>query len=205
MSPPRRAARYSTRLLLAAAAVGAAGGLLCIGLGYAMMAMPQSTLAYAVGTATIGLWALGPLIALALFRLPGVALLAALAAGVVNLVVPTGVAMLTTFLQIGVLLELPFAATLYRRWSDRFLRVALPIGLLLLAASYFLFCLASGVILMDEFLPWLAIGTVVGTAAVIALLSRLALRVAAQLRRAGLGARSTDRLATATAEEAAQP
>lgn len=203
MPTPRRTTRYSTRLLLSAAAVGAAGGILVIIFNYALAWLPPSTLAYSVYSATIGVWSLGPLVATALFRLPGIALLTSLFAGLVNLVAPAGFAQLPNFLIAGILLEIPFAVALYRRWSDRYLRIAIPVGLLLLSIVYFAACVVADAIRMDEFLPWLALATAVGTAVEIALVTWLSMQIAERLRRAGLGTRSTDRVVAT--EGGAQP
>lgn len=188
---PRRATT-PTRLLLSTAAIGAAGGILVVALNYALIAVPPSTLSYSIYTATIGVWALGPLVAMALFRRPGVALLTALFAGVINLVVPTGLPQLLNFLVGGILIELPFAVLWYRRLGDRAVRIAFPIGMLLMSGVYLSTCLAAGAIRLNEWLPWLAIGTVVGAVAVAAGLTVLATDVAARLRHAGVGVGARD-------------
>jgi len=195
--------RYSTRLLLSAAAIGAAGGLLVVGLNYALIAVPPSTLSYSIYSATIGAWAIGPLIAMALFRLPGIAFLSTLFAAVINFLAPAGFGQFTTMLIAGVLIELPFAVTLYRRWSDRFFWIAYPVSLALMSLAYFASCLAAGAIESAVFFPWIAIGTLVLTVAVVVGFTWIPLRVAAQLRAAGLGARSTDRVVVPAEDPAA--
>lgn len=184
--------RYSTRLLLSCAALGAAGGLLVVALNYALVAIPPSTVSYSIYAATIGAWSLGPLVAMALFRLPGVALLTTVFAAIVNLIAPHGVAQLQTFVIAGILLELPFALALYRRFSDRYFWFAYPFSMLVMSAAYFAASLAADAIRLDEFLPWIALGTVALTAGIAVGVPVLSLGVARRLAEAGLGIRSTD-------------
>jgi len=186
--------RYSTRLLLSVAAIGAAGGVLMVGLNYALMAVPPSTLSYSIYSATIGLWGIGSFIAVALFRLPGVAFLATVFAGVINLIAPMGLAQFTVVLAAAVIMELPFLLTLYRLWSDRFLWIVLPITAVALSTVYFLSCLLADAIKPQEFFPWIAVGTIALTLLLAFGLTWLAIGVAARLQRAGLGSRRTDRV-----------
>lgn len=180
-------ARFSTRLLLSTAAIGAAGGLLVVGLNYALVGLPPSSLTYAIYAATTPAWSLGSFVAMALFRRPGVALLTSVFSGLVNLASPFGVAQLVNFLVIGLLLELPFAVALYRRWSDRYFWVAFPAGALLLSVGYLVPTLAAGAIVPSEIAPWPAALLVVATVALALGLTALSLRTAASLRRAGIG------------------
>lgn len=181
--------RFSTRRLLSTAAIGAAGGLLTVGLNYALVGLPPSSLTYAVYAATIPAWSLGAFVATALFRRPGIALLTSVFAGVINLVSPFGVAQLVNFLVIGLLLELPFAVARYRRWDDRYLWFALPTGALLLSAGYLASCLVTGAIVPSALAPWLSALLVVLTVGLALGLTALSLRTAAGLRRAGIAGR----------------
>lgn len=184
--------RYSTRVLLSAAAIGAAGGLVMIGLNLALVAMPPSTLAYSVYAATIPLWGLASFVAVAVFRLPGIAFLTTVFSGIVNLAAPFGFAQFTNVLIAAVIIELPFLVTGYRLWSDRFLKVAFPIASLLLSAVYLAASIIPGAIDPAEFFPWLAIGTAVAAVAVAAALTWASLSIAGRLTRAGFGTRRTD-------------
>ena len=177
----------STRFLLSTAALGSAGGILVVAINVSLLAVPPSTLSYSIYTATLGIWFLGPLVATALFRRPGVALLTAVFAGIVNFVTPFGFAQFTNFLIAGVILELPFAIMLYRRYSDRVIRAAFPIALILSSGVYLLACLLADVIRFSEWVPWLAIGTIVVTVGLAFGLTALSMSIAAKLRRAGVG------------------
>ncbi|MBE1878279.1 ECF transporter S component [Myceligenerans pegani] len=189
--------RYSTRLLLSTAAIGAAGGLLVVGLNYALVGLPPSSVTYAIYAATTPAWSLGAFVAMALFRRPGIALLTSVFSGLVNLASPFGVAQLVNFLVIGLLLELPFAVALYRRWSDRFLWVAFPVGALLLSAGYLAPTLAAGAIVPSDVPLWLAALLVVATLALALGLTALSLRTATSLRKAGIAVGPTPSPTTA--------
>ncbi|RPF21360.1 ECF transporter S component [Myceligenerans xiligouense] len=181
------ASRYPTRLLLSTAAIGAAGGLLVVGLNYALVGLPPSSLTYAIYAVTTPAWSLGSFVAMALFRRPGVALLTSVFSGLVNLASPFGVAQLVNFLVIGLLLELPFAVARYRRWSDRFFWIAFPAGALLLGAGYLAPTLAAGAIDPSDIAPWLSALLVAAGVALALGLTAVALRTAAALRKAGIG------------------
>ena len=182
---PRRTS--PTRFLLSTAALGAAGGILVVAINLSLLAVPLSSLSYSIYSATLGIWFLGPLVATALFRRPGVAILTSVFAGIVNFVTPFGFAQFANFLIAGVILELPFAIMLYRRWSDRMIKTAFPIALVAASGVYLLACLLADVIRFSEWVPWLAIGTVVVTVALAFGLTSLSMSIAAKLRRAGVG------------------
>ncbi|WP_353807766.1 ECF transporter S component [Agromyces sp. SYSU T00194] len=107
--------RFTTRLLMTCAAIGAAGGLLLIPVNNAAAALAKVVpLAYAAG---VGLYLLPFVIALALLRRPGVGVLTALIAGLVNVpFTPYGFSAVVTCVMIGVALEIPFLLSLYRYW-----------------------------------------------------------------------------------------
>lgn len=185
--------RYSTRLLLSVAAIGAAGGILITGLNLLLIGMPPSGVVYSVYSAITPLWFVGAFLAAALYRLPGVGLLAALVGGVVNLVTPYGVYQLVNTLVAGLLIELPFALTRYRMRSDEATRWALFVSGLLQASVYYAVCWAGGVVSPSAYAPWLFGGTLAGAVASALIVSAFSLRVARRLHRAGFGQEAMSR------------
>ncbi|WP_157981614.1 ECF transporter S component [Protaetiibacter intestinalis] len=122
--------RFTTRYLLSCAAIGVAGGLLLIPANlYAATVAKGVPLLYAP---VVGVWILPVVVALALLRRPGAGVLSALVAGLVTIPAsPNGAAAVITMLMIGVLLELPFAVLLYRRWHPAiFLSAAVVLAVL---------------------------------------------------------------------------
>lgn len=189
-------ARASTRFLMTTAAVGAAGGILLI---------PANNLAALVSdalplvfAATVGLWVVPSIVALDLLRRPGASVLTSLFAGIVLIpFTPYGVRSVITCLIFGVLLEVPFAVTLYRRWARWLPFVAVT---LLVGAYSFVAYRSYGV---ESFAP----GAQVAFFALMVLsawaFTAIALVVAARLRRAGvargIGRRSAGNGAAASA------
>ncbi|KQQ93720.1 hypothetical protein ASF62_05810 [Leifsonia sp. Leaf325] len=108
--------KFTTRLLLTCAAIGAAGGLLLIPANNIGAGISKAfPLAYAVES---GVWLLPFVIALALLRRPGVAVLSSFIAGLINVpFTPYGFTAVVTCVMIGVVLEIPFAIGLYRHWN----------------------------------------------------------------------------------------
>ncbi|MCD1569786.1 ECF transporter S component [Agromyces mediolanus] len=107
----------STRILLSCAAIGVAGGVVAGGSGYlALVLAAIGPMFYGV---TIGVHFLPSIVAFALLRRPGTALLAGLIAGLVGAAfAPQWLPRLIgTALLVGVLVELPFLLTRYRRWE----------------------------------------------------------------------------------------
>ena len=104
-----------TRVLLTCAAIGTAGGLLLVPVNLVSIAIgPVAPLAFAVLS---GIWNTPFVAALALLRRPGVALLAALIAGIVNAILtPLGASAILTCLMVGAMVEVPLALGLYRSW-----------------------------------------------------------------------------------------
>ena len=107
---------FTTRYLLTIAAMGVAGGLLLIPVNnYAATIAKGVPLLYAP---VVGFWLLPVIVSMVLLRRPAAGVLAALFAGLVNVpTTPYGPQAVVTMLMVGVLVELPFAATLYRRWG----------------------------------------------------------------------------------------
>ncbi|WP_229068264.1 ECF transporter S component [Actinoplanes sp. DH11] len=106
--------RLTTRFLMACAAIGAATGVLLLPANFASFAISAAVpLAYA---AMVGVWLIGPVVALAVLRRPGAALLTMLIAGIINIPTPAGPSAIVTNLMVGVAMELGFLVTRYRIW-----------------------------------------------------------------------------------------
>jgi energy-coupling factor transport system substrate-specific component len=106
--------RPTTRILLTCAAIGVAGGLVFV-LDGLVSGTVAAVLPFLYG-ATIGAYFLPGAIAMSLLRRPGVALLAAVIAGiVVTPFTPIFIRAIAATALIGALQELPFAVTAYRK------------------------------------------------------------------------------------------
>lgn len=106
----------TTRLLLTAAAIAVGGGLLGVPNAY-LFGVLNVVAPWGLGAAA-GLYVLPGLVAQAALRRPGAGLLTQLLAGLVAApFVPTGIVSVVSYLLLGVLIELPFLLTLYRRWT----------------------------------------------------------------------------------------
>lgn len=104
----------TTRFLMTCAAIGAAMGVLLIPANFVSAPLAASApLAYAP---MVGLWVVGPVLALALVRRPGSAVLTMFVAGVVSSASPVGAWSVVTCLMAGAALELAFLVTRYRVW-----------------------------------------------------------------------------------------
>lgn len=104
----------TTRFLMACAAIGAATGVLLIPTNFAAFSLSATLpLAYAP---MVGLWLIGPVVALAVLRRPGSAVLTMFIAGVISTPTPAGPTAIITCLMIGTALELGFLVTRYRIW-----------------------------------------------------------------------------------------
>ncbi|MFC7530261.1 ECF transporter S component [Actinoplanes sp. GCM10030250] len=104
----------TTRFLMACAAIGAATGVLLLPANFVAAAVaPTVPLAYAT---FLGVWLLGPVVAMAVLRRPGAAVLTMLIAGIINIPTPAGPSAIVTNLMVGVALELGFLVTRYRIW-----------------------------------------------------------------------------------------
>ncbi|GAA4625246.1 ECF transporter S component [Cellulomonas oligotrophica] len=107
---------FSTRLLLSCAAIGVAGGILGIP-NYHLFTALSVAAPFLMGLAA-GLYVLPGVVAQAAFRRPGVGFLTTMLAGVVSApFTPTGFASVYGWLWIAVIMELPYAVTLYRYWK----------------------------------------------------------------------------------------
>ena len=187
-----RPSRFPTRILLSAAALGAAGGVYVVALNWASVL--TGAIAYYIYAATIALWALPVFVSQALLRRPGIALLTAVIMALINAAfTPFGVQQLANFVVVGLLMELPFAVTLYRRWSKRMFWIAHPISALLQSAIY-----TVSVILAFEAVPWWALTiAIVGGIISSFVVTWLGQLIAGRLRKAGLGGREVARPAQA--------
>lgn len=171
--------RFSTQYLLTCAAIGAGGGLLLI---------PANNLAAAIAAAVpllyaaiVGVWVVPSVVALDLIRRPGAAVLTSFFAGLVLIpFTPYGVRSVVTCLIFGIILELPFLATLYRRWSPWIFFGAT----LVLLALYSL--LAYRTYAVETFEPWAQV-TFFGLMLVSAFaFTGLSLLLSSRLRKAGV-------------------
>ncbi|MGH7912216.1 MAG: ECF transporter S component [Candidatus Dormibacteraceae bacterium] len=176
--------RTRTRTLLTIAAIAAAGAVLLAIAGD--LALVGLTVFPLLTAALTGIWILIPITALGLLRRGGVGLLASVIAGLVALPF-TGFQVFIPIAAIvtGVVVEAFFAITLYRRWPAwRFYAAAVVESAVLLAVEWRTFGIAHMV------LPFQIAMVAVLTAANLAC-AWVALRTAARLRRAGIGAPAT--------------
>lgn len=106
-----------TRVLLACAAIGAAGGLIVAPI--TVFSSTGPALAMPVIYALLSMVKLLPgVLSQTLLRLPGVALLTGVIVGLINIPFSAhGPMVFVSLAGVGLLQELPAAATLYRRWN----------------------------------------------------------------------------------------
>ncbi|MBD8079697.1 ECF transporter S component [Cellulosimicrobium arenosum] len=114
-STSRTSRSLTTRYLMTCAAIGAATGVLLVPANFVSAALASTV--PVLYSAMVGLWIIGPVLALALVRRPGAAVLTMLVAGVISSASPLGASSILTCLMIGAALELVFLVTLYRVWS----------------------------------------------------------------------------------------
>lgn len=195
--------RFPTRILLSAAAIGAAGGVFVIALNWSSVLASAllGPLAFLVYAATIALWIIPAFLAQALLRRPGIGLLAAVLMGLVNApFVQGGGQQILNFVVAGVLLELPFLVGLYRTWSPRAVGIRQFITALVFSGVYtYLVFLGFDARTMPAAGIWVAVivGAVISSGAA----PWIAGLLAARLRAAGVGdGRATRSTATAATE-----
>jgi energy-coupling factor transport system substrate-specific component len=174
-----RRPRHSTRTIMTAAAVGAAVGIVLVPLNFAVTAVTATLPIVAV--VVYGVWGMSALIPLALLRRGGAGVIGATAAGLVSSISPYGLVMVVMMLAWGVFMELPFAATRYRRFGrPTFLVAGVVTGALSCVMSIYSLDLLS-----------MAPGTVAAICAVqlvsFVVCSLASLAIAARLGRAGIG------------------
>lgn len=128
--------KLSTRLLLTLAALGVAGGIVCLPAIYAGTAL-LLTAPPLYGLIT-GAYIFPGVIAQSLLRRGGVAFVTALLAGLVAApFFPGGVMYIPAFALVGLLQEVPFAITLYRHWKGWIFYVtAIAAGLVIAVAEF---------------------------------------------------------------------
>lgn len=130
--------RTSTRVLLSCAAIGVVGGIVAGASGYLAAAFAVfGPMLYGL---TVGTHFLPSVVALALLKRPGMAVLAGVIAGLVGAAfAPWWIGRyLGTGLLVGVLLELPFLITRYRRWDAWLYYAAAGFAGLVIAAAVFI-------------------------------------------------------------------
>jgi energy-coupling factor transport system substrate-specific component len=98
-----------------------------------VLLVPADFLAFAVSAtvplvyaAFLGVWLLGPVVAMAVLRRPGAALLTMLIAGIINIPTPAGPSAIVTNLMVGVAMELGFLVTRHRIWRPWLFSVTAP-------------------------------------------------------------------------------
>ncbi|WP_203711055.1 ECF transporter S component [Asanoa siamensis] len=123
----------TTRFLMACAAIGAATGVLLIPTNFAAFSVSASVpLAYAP---MVGLWIIGPVVALAVLRRPGSAVLTTFIAGVISIPTPAGPSAVVTCLMVGTAIELGFLVTRYRVWAPWLFHLTAAVFTVLYALS----------------------------------------------------------------------
>lgn len=106
----------STRILLTCAAIGVAAGILLLPIFsfFSTAAIAVAPLGY---TALLGVWFFGGALIQSLTHRPGVALITSFIAGlVVAPFTPYGFSTIASTVTVGLIQELPFLATAYRKW-----------------------------------------------------------------------------------------
>lgn len=114
----------STRILLTCAAIGVASGILLLPIFgiFSSAAIAAVPLLY---TVLLGFWFFGGVLMQTLTHRPGVALLTSVIAGlVIAPFTPYGISTVLSTATVGLCQELPFLATLYRRWPTWLFYVA---------------------------------------------------------------------------------
>lgn len=127
----------STRVILSCAAIGVGGGLVAAGAGY--FAGLTAVILPALYGVTVGTHFLPSVVALALLRQPGVALLTGLIAGLVGTAFAPQwfLRFVGTGLLVGALIEIPFLIARYRRWDAWLYYVAAGFAGLVLGGAVF--------------------------------------------------------------------
>jgi energy-coupling factor transport system substrate-specific component len=155
--------KLTTRFLMACAAIGAATGVLLLPANFVAAAIAATVpLAYAT---FLGVWLLGPVVALAVLRRPGAAVLTMLIAGIINIPTPAGPSAIVTNLMVGVALELGFLVTRYRIWRPwLFYVTALGFETLYAISAYGFFNIDDmAVVVQGVFFGLMAVSAVVFT------------------------------------------
>lgn len=162
---------FTTRYLMTCAAIGAALGVLLIPANFASAPLAAAApLAYAP---MVGLWIIGPVLAMALIKRPGAALLTTFVAGVVSSASPVGAWSIVTCLMAGAAVELAFLVTGYRVWKTWLFYVdAVVFGALYVASGWVAFNMAAMSPVVLVVFVGLMLGSFVGCTAIGLLLAR---------------------------------
>lgn len=164
--------RVSTAYLLTCAAIGVAGGIV-LALGWWLSLGLFATVPF-VSVAIAGLWVMPAVIALRLLRRPLAGILVGLVSGLVLAPFYTATAILTTLFW-SFFPELPFLATLYRRWASWLHYLgALLVGIaypLLAAKTFDLWAMAPALVV--AFIALCAASCLAGTWLAIVIADRL--------------------------------
>lgn len=170
-----------TRTLMTCAAIAVGASVLSIPVAWAEVALGASMPVLYAGMA--GAWVFGSLLAQALLRRGGIALVTAVLMGLISAVTtPLGWSTAASFVLIGLLLELPFLCVRYRRWPAwLFLPGPLLVGFLFNGAPL------AFVLRADSLQPIAFALVLILPLVSCALATGLAIVIARRLRRAGLG------------------
>jgi energy-coupling factor transport system substrate-specific component len=132
----------TTRYLMTCAAIGAALGVLLIPANF--VSAPLAAAAPMAYAPMVGLWIIGPVLALALVRRPGAAVLTTFVAGVVSSASPVGAWSIVTCLMAGAAVEIAFLVTRYRVWKSwLFYLDAVVFGALYVASGWAAFNMSA--------------------------------------------------------------
>jgi len=187
--PTSRRRRYSTRLIMTAAAIGAGMGIIILPLEYVVLAIEGSL--PVVATITYGIWGMAALIPLALLRRMGVGVIGSVVAGLISSFSPYGLFMVIEMLLWGVLMELPYLITRYRFFGPRMFTIS---GLVVGAVS----CALSSIELnFGAMTTGVVIAVIVVQIASFAACGLLSWAIARGLQRAGIAGGRRDRGTTA--------
>lgn len=169
----------STRVVMTCGALGVALGIILVPAN--LLTVAFMTAAPLLVLALMGAWLLPPFTALALLRRPGAGLLTSVIAGLVTVpLTPFGWMGLFQGVLWGVLCEIPFALTRYRRWPTAlFLGTGLVIAVVGLLPTYTTYGLDQ----MSPLALTLAVGLTLGSCVLAAYLSVL---IARALGRTGI-------------------
>lgn len=113
---PEKSREKVSKALLTSVAIGVAGSFVVVPLTYLQMVATLSH-SYVVAL-TLGLWVIPCLLPLAMVNRPGASLIACGAIGIISAATtPFGLSAIPALLVEGVIVEIPFAVTLYRKWT----------------------------------------------------------------------------------------
>ncbi len=183
----RRSHRTATRTMLTAVSLGSAVGVVLIPFNFVNIAL-NSTMPV-LSAVSYGVFCLGALIPLAVLRRPGTGILGSAAAGIVSSLSPYGLMAAVTMTIMGLLLELPFLVTRYRRFGmPMFLISGTIIGAVICLLTYFGLNMA---VMARPILVMVLLAQLVSVIAGFA----VSLLVARALGRAGIGVAASRRAA----------